>query len=272
VLPHQGEPIGRPVLAAAILGGEHYLDDLTSVGRLVTAGLARRLEAPTPTTAAARAGLWAAAGVSFDGVSTPALTLGLRPTAVGPLTEAASRWADSGIPLPVPAAAVAAERWQLTRGTVVSVCENPSVIEAASNKFGSNAPAMVCVSGMPGRAVTSLLDQLADGGGAIRYHGDFGSGGITIANLIMIRHQAQPWLMTTADHRRAVQRLQHATRQPNPLRGRVPAASWDTELATSITDAGFEVTEEHVLGELLDDLAALEALSGAHARCDEDPI
>lgn len=258
VLPHDGDQIGRPVLAATILGGEHDLDDSTPVGRLVTAGLAARLKAPTPTTAAARAALWAAAGVTFDGVSTPALTLGLRPTGVGPLTQAAAQWADSGIPLPIPAAAVAAERWHLTPGTLVSVCENPSVLEAASNKFGAHAPPMLCVSGMPGRAVTSLLDHLVAGGSPVRYHGDFGSGGITIANLIIGRHQAEPWLMSTGDHQRAVQRLRQATRHPNTLRGRIPAASWDPELAGSIIDAGFEVTEEHVLAELLDDLANSE--------------
>jgi uncharacterized protein (TIGR02679 family) len=258
-LPHDGEPIGRPVLAAAILGGEHYLDDNTSAGRLVTAGLAARLEAPTPADAATRAALWAAAGVTFDAVSTLALTLGLRPIAAGPLTEAAARWADSGIPLPIPAAAVAAETWRLADRALVSVCENPSVIEAASNKFRAQAPPMLCVSGMPGRAITSLLDQLVKGGARIRYHGDFGTGGIAIANLVIARHNAEPWLMTTADHQRAVDRLRQHTRQPRPLRGRIPTASWDPDLAASIIVATFEVTEEHVLAELLDDLATPES-------------
>ena len=254
VLPQDGAPTGRPVLAAAILGGEHYLDDNTPIGRLVTAGLAARLGAPTPTTAAARAALWAASGVAFDAVSAPALTLGLRPAANGPLTEAAARWADSGVPLPIPAAAVAAERWNLAAGTLVSVCENPSVIEAASNRFGTQAPPMLCVAGMPGRAVTSLLDQLVLGGAQVRYHGDFGAGGITIANLIISRHMAQPWLMSVGDHQRAVERLSANSRPPAPLRGRVPAASWDCDLAASIVACGFEVTEEHVLDDLLDDV------------------
>ena len=34
----------------------------------------------------------------MDPVSVPALTLGLRPVSVGPLTEAARRWADGGVP------------------------------------------------------------------------------------------------------------------------------------------------------------------------------
>ena len=256
-LPVDGDPVGRPVLAATILGAEHDLDDGTPVGRLVTAGLAARTGQPSPANATARAALWATAGVTFDGVSTPALTLGLRPMANGPLTEAAARWADSGIPLPIPTAAVAAEHWRIAVGTLVSVCENPSVIEAASSKFGAHTPPMLCVSGMPGRAVTALLDQLVAGGARIRYHGDFGSGGLTIANLIIGRHRAEPWQMATTDHQRAVQRLLQSVRPPNPLRGRVPQASWDAELAASIVRASFEVTEEHVLDELLDDLATL---------------
>jgi len=256
VLPLATEPIGRPVLAAAVLGREHGLDDNTAIGRLVTAGLAARLGAPTPTTSAGRAALWAGAGVTLDSVSTPVLTLGLRPRPTGPLTEAALRWADSGVPLPLPGRAVAAERWRVSPGQVVSVCENPSVLEAAASKLGSSAPPLICVSGMPGRAAGALLTELAAGGARLRYHGDFGAGGITIANVVIARCDAEPWLMATLDHRGAVERLERENRRPEPLRGRVPEASWDADLAGSITSYGFEVTEEHVLDALLDDLAA----------------
>jgi uncharacterized protein (TIGR02679 family) len=258
VVPLTGPPVGRQVLAAAILGGEHDLDDDSTVGRLVAAGLAARIEAPPPTDSIGRAALWATAGVSLDAVSTPALTLGLRPLPAGPLTEGAARWADGGVPLPVPAAAMAAEPWRVPAGQIVSVCENPSVLEAAAAKLGSKAPTLVCVSGMPGRAVNTLLTGLAGGGARIRYHGDFGAGGITIANLIVNRHSAQPWRMAAEDHRRAVERLRGQTRPPTPLRGRVPPASWDQDLAESITACGFEVTEEHVLDDLLDDLTAID--------------
>jgi len=255
VLPVADEPVGRPVLAATVLGKEHALDDGKPVGRLVVAGLAARLGMPVPTTAADRAALWASAGVALDAVSTPALTLGLRPTAHGPLTEAAGCWADGGVPLPIPAAAIAAERWSVPEGTEVFVCENPSVVEAAAAKFGAAAPPLVCVSGMPGRAVSALLVSLADEDRArLRYHGDFGAGGIAIANLIIGRHCAAPWRMGTVDHRRAVERLAALGRQPNRLRGRVPPASWEPGLSEAITAYGWEVTEEHVLDELLADL------------------
>lgn len=254
VLPRSGTPVGRPVLAATILGDEHALDDSEPAGRLVTAGLAARLGVPTPTSSSERGELWASVGVSIDAVSTPALTLGLRPLAAGPLTEAARRWADGGVPLPIPAAALTAEPWIVEKGTLVFVCENPSVLEAVAATFGPAAAPLICVSGMPGRAVTALLSSLDTGGARLRYHGDFGSGGLTIANLVIRRHHAEPWRMTTADHRLAVERLSALGRRPNRLRGRVPTASWDGTLAEHIVAYRHEITEEHVLDDLLSDL------------------
>jgi len=253
VLPAD-ELVGRSVLAATVLGDEHGLDDDTPAGRFVTAGLAARAGLPAPSTASARAALWAAAGITLDAVSTPALTLGLRPEPCGPLTRAAAIWADGGIPLPLPAAALQAERWAVPGGTVVYVCENPSVLEAASARLGERCAPLVCVSGMPGRAVTELLGQLAGSGAELRYHGDFGSGGITIANLVVSRHRAEPWRMSPADHARALERLQRDERRPAALRGRVPEALWDTELSGAIRACGVEVSEEHVLDDLIDDL------------------
>jgi uncharacterized protein (TIGR02679 family) len=258
VLPLAGGPVGRSVLAATILGDEHGLDDNTPVGRLVVVGLAARAGLPAPVTAVDRASLWAVAGVSLDAVSTPALTLGLRPLPVGPLTEAACRWADSGVPLPIPAAAVAAESWKVDNGGEVYVCENPSVLEAAAARFGAATARLICVSGMPGRAVTALLASLDAGGSVLRYHGDFGAGGIAIANLILRRHNAGPWRMNSLDHKLAVERLAALGLQPVRLRGRVPQASWDADLAGAVVSYGMEITEEHVLDDLLADLERAE--------------
>jgi uncharacterized protein (TIGR02679 family) len=248
-------PTGRQVLAAGVLGQEHALDDGTPVGRLVVAGIAARNAVPTPTDAAGRAALWSVSGITLDAVSAPALTLGLRPLPMGPITEAAARWADGGVPLPIPAAALIAEPWALAADTLVSVCENPSVLEAAAEKLGAAAPPLVCVSGMPGRAVTTLLTQFVGAGATLRYHGDFGTGGITIANLIVSRHRAEPWRMSTQDHRRAAARLAALGREPTALRGSVPDAVWDNQLAPAVIQYGREITEEHVLDDLLGDLA-----------------
>jgi uncharacterized protein (TIGR02679 family) len=254
VLPWDGPVTGRPVLAAAIVGDEHGLDDNTPAGRLVVAGLAARTGAPVPADAAGRAALWAAAGVALDAVSAPVLTLNLRPEPAGPITEAARRWADSGIPLPVPAAAATSEAWKVPAGTVVHICENPSVLEAAAARHGARCAPLVCIAGMPSRAASLLLASLADGGAQLRYHGDFGAGGLTIANLIVARHHAEPWRMSTADHQAAAAELAAQGRVPNLLRGTVPEATWDPQLAATIRAYGSEITEEHVLDTLLDDL------------------
>jgi uncharacterized protein (TIGR02679 family) len=102
--------------------------------------------------------------------------------------------------------------------------------------------------------VSALLAELAAGGGRLRYHGDFGAGGIVIANLVISRHGATPWRMSTDDHRRAAERLAAAGTTPARLRGRVLEASWDPELAPAIVGYGYEITEEHVLGDLLEEL------------------
>lgn len=255
VLPWDGPVVGRPVLAAGIVGDEHGLDDSTHAGRLVLAGLAARAGAPVPSDAAGRAAMWADAGVSLDAVSAPVLTLALRPQPVGPVTEAAARWADSGIPLPVPVGAVTTETWTVPTGTVVWVVENPSVLEAAAARLGSSCPPVVCVAGMPSRAAHLLFASLAAGGAQLRYHGDFGAGGITIANLIISRHGAEPWRMSATDHQAAVAEIAARGRRPNLLRGQVPAAVWDPGLDGRIAAYGLEVTEEHVLEVLLEDMA-----------------
>lgn len=255
VLPAD-QPVGRQVLAAGVLGNEHGLDDDTAVGRFVTAGLAARAGLDTPASAAGRAALWASAGVTLDAVSAPALTLALRPHPVGPLTRAAALWADGGVPLPVPATAVRSEAWHVTAGQDVFVCENPSVLEAAAAELGAACRPLVCVSGMPGRAVTELLSQLAGSGARLRYHGDFGAGGLTIANLLVARHQVELWQMRTGDHDMALRRIHADGRTPARLRGQVPEASWDPDLAPAIRTCGVEVTEEHVLDCLLADLGS----------------
>lgn len=254
VLPWDGPVVGRQVLAASILGVEHDLDDSTPVSRLVLAGLAARTGIEVPTDASGRAALWAAAGVSVDSVSMPVLTLGLRPLPAGPLTEGAARWADSGVPLPVPLGAVTAEPWEVGAGTVVFVCENPSVLEAAAARFDAACPPLICISGSPSRAGSVLLAGLVAGGARLQYHGDFGAGGITIANLVLARHGASPWRMSSDDHAAAVAQLDEVGRTPNVLRGTVPPASWDLSLAAAIVSYGYEVTEEHVLDLLLADL------------------
>lgn len=252
VLAQLPQPIrvGRTRLAGRILHDAHALDPDQPAGRIVLSALAHRAgENVASLRAADRRRLWAEVGVLSDEVSSTVLTLGLRPLLAGPLTEAAGRWADAGVPLPVPLAAVQAEAWRVTPGTLVSVCENPSVLAAAGTGV-----TMVCVEGRPRLAATVLLQALASGGARLRYHGDFGAGGISIANGIIGDLGAEPWRMSIGDYRAALAGT--AAGRLRPLRGAVPDACWDPELAAAVRAAGVEIEEELVLDLLLADLDA----------------
>lgn len=241
------ERTGRSRLAVEVLGDAHALDDTAPVGRLVLAALA---DGAPVSTAAARRQLWANYGVVADETSSTVLTLGLRPIAAGPVTEAAARWADGHVPLVIPLAAVDAETWQVIGGTRVWVCENPAVVAAAMGTRGT----VVCVEGQPSLASLRLLRSLSGGGASLAYHGDFGAGGIAIANTIIGTLGAAPWRMSTADHAAALARAEFAGVQLRALRGTVPPACWDDGLAPAIQVCGVEVEEELLLDLLFGDL------------------
>ncbi len=242
---------GRSNLAVRVLGDAHALDDDSPVGRLVLSALASLDGTSPPLRGADRRRLWADQGVIPDETSSTVLTLGLRPVASGPLTEAAGNWASAGVPLPVPLAAVQSEPWRVAPGTVVWVCENPSVLAAATG----TAATVVCVEGRPSVAANVLLSSLVQGGARLRYHGDFGAGGISIANAIIGGLGADPWRFETPDHSLALDRAESSSTALRGLRGVVPDAVWDADLAPAIRACGVEVEEEFVLDLLLSDLS-----------------
>ncbi|MHB1533354.1 MAG: DUF2399 domain-containing protein [Acidimicrobiales bacterium] len=134
------------------------------------------------------------------------------------------------------------EHWRVGAGTAVWVCENPSVLAAAA---GSGAT-VICLEGRPSVAANLLLESIAAGGAALRYHGDFGGGGISIANEIIGRLGAEPWRFGTEDHALALDRALSAATVLRRLRGKVPDAVWDPDLAPAIRGCGAEVEEEFV--------------------------
>lgn len=243
---------GRSHLAVRLLGDAHALDDNSPVGRMVMSALASLDGTPTPLRAADRRRLWADQGVVSDETSSTVLTLGLRPVPAGPLTSAAAGWASAGVPLPLPLAAVQSEPWRVQEGTVVWVCENPSVLAAAT----ATGATVVCVEGRPSVAANLLLESLAESGARLLYHGDFGAGGISIANSVITQTGAEPWRFCTKDHVLALERARSSQTPLRPLRGVVPEAVWDLDLAGSVRAAGVEVEEECVIDLLLSDLCS----------------
>ena len=71
-----------------------------------------------------------------------------------------------------------------------------------------------------------------------------------ITNAVIAATSAIPWRMGVTDYRRAV-----AAGAGRELTGTPVAASWDPDLAPAMTTAGRRVEEEHVLDDLLNDLA-----------------
>lgn len=248
-LPEAGRR-GRSDLAAAVLGDAHALDDGRPVGRLVLSALASLEGNSLPLGSADRRRLWAEHGVISDETSSTVLTAGLRPIPNGPLTEAALGWASAEVPLPIPLAAVQSEPWRTAPGTVVWICENPAILSAAAGT-GST---LVCVEGRPSVAATMLLASLKEGGSRLRYHGDFGAGGIAIANAVIGRIGAEPWRFRAGDHALALERAYASGTTLRSLRAVVPDAVWDAELAPAVRACGVEVEEELVLDLLLSDL------------------
>ena len=220
-------PIGRSRLAASILGSSHALDSLEPVGRLVPAALAHLAGVALQATSSQRRRLWAGVGVDDDETSSTVLVLGLRPVVAGPLTEAVARWADAGIPLPLPLGALQRERWEFPGGLVVRVCENPSVVHAASAALGADCPPLLSTEGNPSVAAVQLIRVLAEAGHHLEYHGDFGSGGIAIGNRMIGAMGLAPWRFSAVDYREGLERVRAAGIRCLPLKGRVPVSnSW----------------------------------------------
>jgi uncharacterized protein (TIGR02679 family) len=137
---------------------------------------------------------------------------------------------------------------------LVSVCENPQVMQAAI-RAGTVTP-LLCLSGNPARAGTQMLDHLVTAGVHVRYHGDFDWPGVAIAGRI-IQQGVAPWRMSAQDYVSAVADLDAS--HSVPLTGRPESTEWDPGLAAAMSEHGLAVHEEFVLTDLLADLGAHRA-------------
>ncbi|MGW0367477.1 TIGR02679 family protein [Streptomyces coeruleorubidus] len=243
---------GRGELATRATGSAHGLDDGTLLSRLVLRGIALGHGVELPADAPARRALWRTASVTPDEVSSTVLTYGLRPTG-GTWREAALRErADHHMETHVTLRELRTVRLEMPPGTLVHVCENPHVVEAAADT-GRTAP-MVCTSGSTTTVVLTLLDALAASGCTFAYHGDFDWPGITLANRIMQRYGAESWRMRAADYEYLATRTQVRGTPQIALAGPPAEAVWDAELAPAMNALGIALHEEAALDLLLEDL------------------
>ncbi|WAL74694.1 TIGR02679 family protein [Kitasatospora sp. YST-16] len=249
----EAAPYGRGELATRVTGTAHGLDDDTVLSRLVLRGLARATGSEPPEHAPGRRALWRAAAVVPDEVSSTVLTYGLRPVGRGwrerALRERADHRAETHLTL--------RELRELdvvpSSDTLVHICENPRVVEAAAEARCGGT--LVCTSGSASTVVLELLDTLAAAGLQLRYHGDFDWPGITLANRVIRRYAALPWRMAAEDYEQLAAHARDQGSPGLPLVGVPVEASWDADLAAAMTALNVALHEESALDRLIADLA-----------------
>ena len=247
-----GPAIGRTELASAIGGSSHALDDGTVLAALILRGIVAAAGAPAPATAVERRLLWERAGVRSDEVSTTVLTLGLRPAGDSPTAGSVRSRTDAGCETHLTLRDLRRLDRLVPSGTVVWVCENPRVLEAAMDT-GSHA-AMVCTAGNPVVTVSVLLGRLSSDGAELRYRGDFDWPGVAIANRIVSGFGATTWRMSAGDYEAALAGAGPRMVELPALTGPVVEAVWDAALAPAMAGAGWAIHEEMLLEQLLSDL------------------
>lgn len=244
-LPASGEPLGT--FAARVCGGAHTLDDDRPLATLAL-GAARAISGMADGSGAQwRRQVWASVGVLCDDVSSTVLTLGLPGDPTTATGRALAALREVGQPMVLTLRQLVSDPAALSVRRVF-VCENPVVIATAADRLGAHCAPLVCTSGQPGVAVVHLLRQLADAGAELRYHGDFDWGGVRIGNTVFERLPAKPWRFEAADYRVAADR-------GRSLSGPPVDARWDADLAAEMRATQLAVEEEHVLDDLLSDLA-----------------
>jgi len=251
--PERNGTRGRGELAAMTTGSAHGLDDGTWLARLVQRGVALAHGTEFPDDAAGRRALWRLVSVTPDEVSSTVLTYGLRPDGEGWRERALRERADHHAEVHVTPRDLHGLRLQLPAGTLIHICENPRVVEAAAD--AASVQPLVCTSGSAATVVFTLLDALAATGCRFAYHGDFDWPGIALANRVIRRYEARPWRMGTADYEHLAARSQAEGIPQLALDGQPVDADWDPDLAAAMTALGVALHEEATLDLLVDDLS-----------------
>jgi uncharacterized protein (TIGR02679 family) len=245
-LPSAGEPL--PVFAGRILNDTHALDGGSGLAGLVLSGIAARQGVARPSRAAHRRALWQSVGIADDALSATVLIAGFDVVGTSPADSLCRLAHQGGRALCLTLADLRDGLPRLRRAQQVWIVENPAILALAVHRFGQALPPMVCGSGWPSTAATTLLSGLSGAGHTLSYHGDLDGEGVRIAAHVVAESGARPWRMTTADYLANV--ADHGAGV-----GRVTQAPWDAELAPAMALRGVAVLEETVWESLSGDLA-----------------
>lgn len=256
-LPSRGVSLGR--LAAECCGDAHALDDGRPAGTLVLSAV-RALAGPNLPAegiAGSRRAAWAAAGVHLDELSSLVLCIGLAGDTRTALGRVLASCREAGQPAILTLRMLRCHDEWLSASRV-RICENPVVVAAAADELGAACRPLVCVSGRPSAAGWHLLGQLAAGGAAFDYHGDFDWGGVRIANAVRDRVNWQPWRYDHHSYEAAVSAARLAATpwaRHSGLIGEPAATPWDPGLAAAMRQHDLRIEEELTLDALLEDLS-----------------
>lgn len=119
-------------------------------------------------------------------------------------------------------------RWHCG-GRTVCVCENPAVVAEATGALGPRCTPLVCTSGEPVAAVTTLLRQLGSTAARLCDPGAFDGPGIAIGNRIIGKLGGQPARFEDHDFRQAA-----GTLACHALTGRPEVPAWDPPLGDTM--------------------------------------
>lgn len=250
-LPNHPKPLS--IFAAEQTGDAHSLDPHQTLGRLVIKFIAANRSTgsgkPHTRRSAHRQKLWESVNVVTDELSSSVLVLNLPATGESLTDQMLRQHSAAGLPC-----RLTFRHLRLFAPTFpqpsrpIYVCENPSVLAAAADRFQSRCPPMICVDGQPSLTCWSILQLLHRADYVIHYHGDFDWGGLRIANQLCDAFHFRPWRFTAADY--AIVSNHH-----RPLKPPETEAVWDTKLAAVIRAGGVAVEEESLIELLLSDLA-----------------
>ncbi len=260
-LPGQGQTLST--LAATTLGDAHALDTGCPVATLVKRAIQqiRQAEDKNRDPEENDRELWASVRILVGGaITSTVLVLNLPVSGDSYSDNIIHQATRHGQPLWLTLRQLVRDsaQWQVA-GQTIYLCENPAVVAAAAEQSGTDCAPLICTCGQPGAALNHLLNQLQKAGAEFVYHGDFDWPGITIANNIMRRFNANPWHFDEAAYKVSLQENSPGDRhtvetEKMELTGKPVNAIWDSGLTQVMKEKKIAVPEERVLARLLESL------------------
>ena len=215
-LPSSQQPERLALFAQRTSGDPHTFDPNRAAGRLFLLALNDLAGITTgtssiPQSRAAELRLYTEAGLLVDTISSNVAVFNLSAALNGtgtsdPLLQAAGKRV-----LLLPLRQLLAWERVLAATPDIYLFENPQVFEAviATLNLNTPLPTLICTSGWPSVAATTLLDQLLVASKEVIFHysGDFDLKGLQIAAHLLARYpnHCQPWHFAPSDYTLALQ-------------------------------------------------------------------